>query len=150
MKNEAPQPLIVERTFRAPVKQVWEALTDAEKMKKWYFDVPDFKPETGNTFTFTGEDKGITYLHLCRVTEVIPEKKLSYTWKYDGYEGESLLTFELFPEGDHTRLRLTHAGLHTFPQHNPSFARNSFQGGWDFIINTSLKNYLEGGDDAGR
>ena len=140
MKNE---PLIVERTFNAPVKKVWEALTDKAKMKRWYFDVSGFKPEVGFTFSFTGEDGEKKFIHHCRVTEVIEGKKLSYTWKYEGYEGESLLTFELTPDGDKTKLTLTHAGLETFPQHLKSFARESFAGGWDQIINTSLKNYLE-------
>ena len=37
------------------------------------------------------------------------------------------------------------AGLETFPADNPSFARTSFAGGWTYITDTSLKNYLEKG-----
>ena len=29
------------------------------------------------------------WLHLCKVVEVIPQRKLSYSWKHDGYEGDS-------------------------------------------------------------
>ena len=81
------------------------------------------------------------YLHLCEIIEVIPEKKLTYSWRYDGYEGNSFVTFEVFEEGDETRLKLTHRGLESFPN-NPDFARTNFEMGWDQIINTSLKEYL--------
>lgn len=140
MKN---QPLVVERLLNAPVNKVWEALTVKEKMRTWYFDVSDFKPEVGFAFTFECEDKGVLFLHLCKVTAVEPNRKLSYTWKYQDFEGESLLSFELQPEGNKTRLILTHEGLETFPQHLESFTRESFTGGWDYFINKALPKYLD-------
>lgn len=135
-------PIIIERIYDVPVKKVWKALTDKTEMKKWYFDVSAFKPDVGFEFHFTGGSENKTYLHLCKITEVIPEKKLSHTWRYDGYKGNSLLTFELFPEGDKTRLKLTHSGLESFP-HEPDFAKESFQKGWDYIIGISLKDFVE-------
>lgn len=39
-----PQPFIIERTFNAPVADVWKALTQKELMKEWYFDLSAFKP----------------------------------------------------------------------------------------------------------
>lgn len=141
MKN---QPIIVERIFNAPVKKVWKGITDKDEMKKWYFDLSEFRPEKGFKFEFTGGDtKGKLYLHLCEITEVVPNQKLSYSWRYDGIEGNSLVTFELFEQDDKTLLRLTHEGVETFISDNPDFARGSFEKGWDHIINISLKNYLE-------
>lgn len=138
------QPFVIERTYNAPIAKVWEAITDNNKMKEWYFKMEDFKPEIGFEFTFggTGND-GIKYHHLCKVTEVIPGKKLTHSWKYKDYAGESFVTWELFDEGGKTRLKLTHAGLETFPQENKDFARESFTKGWTHIIGTSLANYLE-------
>ena len=52
----------------------------------------------------------LTFVHLFKVTEVVPQKKLAYTWRYKDFEGSSLVSFELFEEGDKTRLRLTHTG----------------------------------------
>jgi uncharacterized protein YndB with AHSA1/START domain len=46
------EPIVTERLFDAPVATVWKALTDKSKMKKWYFDLPDFKPEKGFQFEF--------------------------------------------------------------------------------------------------
>jgi uncharacterized protein YndB with AHSA1/START domain len=136
-------PIIIERTYEAPVSKVWKALTDVQQMKKWYFDVPDFKPIVGTEFRFTGGTEEHQYLHICIVKEVIPEKLISYSWRYDGYEGDSLVTFELFQEGQRTKVKLTHSGLETFPQSNPDLASKNFLAGWTDILGTSLKNFLE-------
>jgi uncharacterized protein YndB with AHSA1/START domain len=147
-KNNLAEAVIIERTFNASVARVWKALTAAEEMRRWYFDLKEFKPEAGFEFEFTVEHKGVVYDHLCKITEVIPQKKLAYTWRYEGHEGNSLVTFELFADGDKTRLKLTHEGLETFPK-LPSFARKNFMEGWTQIIGSSLKEFVES-DHAGR
>lgn len=137
------QPITVERTFNAPVSKVWSAITNRDEMEKWYFKLKEFKAEPGFKFDFLGgPPDGIQYKHLCEVTEVIKEKKLTYSWRYDGYEGISYVTFELSPEGDKTKLTLTHTGLETFPPIK-DFAKENFAAGWDGIINKSLQKYLE-------
>lgn len=137
-------PLVLERTLNAPVASVWDALTNNAKMKKWYFDIAEFKAEIGFEFQFYGSKDDTRYLHLCKITEIIPEKRLSYTWKYENLPGESTVTFELFEEGLQTRLKLTHTGLESFRTDNPDFAASSFNAGWTYIIGTSLKDFLEG------
>ena len=140
MKSE---PLIVERTYNAPADRVWNALTDINQIRQWYFKLADFKAEPGFEFQFEGGREGRVYLHKCRITEVVPGKKLQYSWRYEGYEGNSFVTFELFPEGNQTRLKLTHAGLETFPASNPDLARENFAAGWNDIIGKNLKEFLE-------
>jgi uncharacterized protein YndB with AHSA1/START domain len=140
MKNE---PFVIERTYDVPVEKVWKAITDKDQMKQWYFDIAAFKPEVGFEFQFTGQGhKGEQYLHLCKITEVVAGKKLKYSWRYKGYEGNSFVTFELFADGDKTRLRLTHEGLETFPK-SQDFAKESFAAGWTELIGTSLKEFVE-------
>jgi uncharacterized protein YndB with AHSA1/START domain len=143
MKNE---PLIIERTYYAPAEMIWNALTDSKQMQQWYFPITDFKPQVGFEFQFEGGSEEKTYLHLCKVTEVIPGKKIAYSWKYDGYTGSSVVTWELFDEGKATRLKLTHEGLETFPGDKSDFARSSFNEGWTYITGKSLKNFVEGVD----
>ncbi len=122
--NQAP--IVLERSFHAPADKVWQALTDKNKMKQWYFDIENFKPELGLEFQFYGEtDDKKSYFHLCKITELIPGKKLKYSWRCDGYPGESFVTFELFDEGDNTRLKLTHCGLETFPADNPDLDKKN-------------------------
>jgi len=137
------EPFFIERTFAVSPARLWQALTDPEQMRQWYFDLPGFKAEVGYEFIFEGGRDDRKYRHLCKVTEVVPEERLSYSWRYEGYEGDSLVTFELVPKEKGTLLRLTHAGLHTFPQNNPDMARESFAEGWLHIIGSSLKIYME-------
>jgi uncharacterized protein YndB with AHSA1/START domain len=143
------EPVVIERPVNAPVQRVWKALTDVEEMRRWYFDLKEFKPEEGFEFEFTVEHKGVKYHHLCKIIEVIAQKKLAYTWRYQGHEGDSLVTLELFADGNKTRLKLTHEGLETFPK-LPPFARKNFMDGWTQIIGSSLKEFLESdGADQG-
>jgi len=141
-KNNLAEAVVIERTFAAPVARVWKALTDVGEMKQWYFDLKEFKPEVGFEFEFTVDHEGMTYHHLCKITEVVPQRKLGYTWRYKGQEGNSLVTIELFADGDKTRLKLTHEGLETFPE-TPAFARKNFMEGWTQIIGSSLKDFVE-------
>jgi len=141
-KTERAEAVVVERILNAPVARVWTALTDVDQMRQWYFDLEEFKPEIGFEFEFIVEHEGNSYHHLCRVTEVIPQKKIAYTWRYKGEAGDSLVTIELSPEGEKTRLKLTHSGIETFPK-TPAYARKNFQAGWTAIIGTELKEFVE-------
>ncbi len=137
-------PFIIERILNASTALVWQAITDKDQMKQWYFDLVDFKAEVGFEFEFDGgTEDGTQYHHVCKITEVIPGKKLTYSWRYEGYEGMSFVTFELTPEGQSTRIKLTHAGLETFPASNPDFAKQNFVQGWTEIIGTGLKGFVE-------
>jgi uncharacterized protein YndB with AHSA1/START domain len=140
------KPLIVERTYNAPIQKVWRAITDKDQMKEWYFELEEFKAEKGFKFQFTGGDENVQYLHECEVLFVDPPHKLSYSWRYPEYNGYSVVTWELFEEGEQkTRLRLSHEGLDSFPKNNPNFAITSFTEGWNSILGDSLKNYVEEG-----
>jgi len=142
MKTNLGEAVVIERTFNAPIAKVWRAITDVDQMRAWYFDLKEFKPEVGFEFEFSVEHEGMTYHHLCRVTEVVPQEKIAYTWRYKGEPGDSLVTLELFAEGDNTRVKLTHTGIETFPK-TPAYARKNFESGWTAIIGTELKQFVE-------
>jgi uncharacterized protein YndB with AHSA1/START domain len=133
--------VVIERTLDAPVARVWKALTDVGEMRSWYFDLKEFQPRVGFEFEFAVEHEGNSYHHLCKITEVIPETKIAYTWRYKGEPGDSLVTFELVPNGEKTMLKLTHEGLETFPQ-TPAFARDNFKAGWT-AISAELQQFVE-------
>jgi uncharacterized protein YndB with AHSA1/START domain len=141
--KEVAEPIILERIFDAPVGRVWKALTDVDQMREWYFDLKEFKAQVGFEFEFIVEHEGNTYHHLCRVTDVVPEKRIAYTWRYKGEPGDSVVTFELSPDGNNkTRLKLTHTGIETFPK-TPTYARKNFEAGWTAIIGSDLKQFVE-------
>ncbi|WP_299276426.1 SRPBCC domain-containing protein [uncultured Psychroserpens sp.] len=136
-------PLILEQEFKAPLERVWRAISEVELMKKWYFDIPEFKAEVGCKFQFEGGEENKRYMHLCEVLEVVPLKKLKYSWRYEGYPGISFVTFELSEHGESTKVKLTHEGIESFT--NPDFKQEKFEGGWKYLIHESLKGYLEEG-----
>jgi uncharacterized protein YndB with AHSA1/START domain len=137
-------PVFIEQLLQAPVFKVWDAISVKEQMKKWYFDLAAFEPVVGFEFQFEGGPEDRIYLHKCRISEVILLQKLSYTWRYEGYPGVSTVNFLLEPQGAGTLLRLVHEDLRTFPADNPDFAAENFREGWTQIIQTYLKEFVEG------
>ena len=132
-------PLVRERVFDAPLDRLWRALTETEAMKERYFDqVQPFEPIVGFAFGFS--DDGSAYQKEWKVTQVVEDQKLALIWAYKGYTGRSEVAFELFGEGDKTRLRITHTGLETFPR-DAHFARQRFEWSWD-LIGDKLSDFL--------
>ena len=133
-------PLVSEYVYENPISQVWEALTDEAAMREWYFpQLISFKPEVGFDFVFSND--GSAYQKAWQVTRVEEGRVLSHSWRYLGYPGKSEVRFELFVEGDKTKLVLTHTGLESFPS-DRHFARSRFENGWAQILGENLKTYL--------
>jgi uncharacterized protein YndB with AHSA1/START domain len=100
--------------FPHPPAVVWEYLTNAELMKLWLMP-NDFEPIEGHEFTFrinpmpAFDFDGIIY---CRVLEIDPFKKLSYSWQLGPGDGsinvDSVVHWELRPRDNGTELLLHH------------------------------------------
>jgi uncharacterized protein YndB with AHSA1/START domain len=136
-------PVIVEQKFSVPRSTVWKSITNEREMKHWFFsEIPAFKPEIGFETQFSVDSGRMIFRHVWKVMEVVPDEKLKLSWKYGGYPGESVVTFELFDENNHTRLMLTHDGVENFPQDIPEFTKESCQQGWEYFINQRLPEYL--------
>jgi uncharacterized protein YndB with AHSA1/START domain len=141
MSSQA-QPLVVEKVINAPINRVWKAITDHSQMQQWYFKMAAFEPKKGFEFAFESGPKGKMFTHVCKITEVIENRRLQHTWSYKGYDGMSVVTWELTDMGGKTKVTLTHAGLETFGD-NPDFARKNFEAGWNSIVGTNLPKFLE-------
>ena len=77
-------------------EEVWEALTDPERLADWFAnDVElDLRPGGGASFRWgNGEERRAT------VTEVDPERRLAFEW-----EDEGEVEFTLADDADGTRL----------------------------------------------
>lgn len=138
------KPLVLEHHYKASAARLWQALVDPEEVRQWYFDIPDFKAVVGHAFSFTGGDETRQYVHHCVVTDVVPEQKLAYSWRYKGIPGDSHVTFEIFPEaGGGTCLRITHSGIESFPGDRlADFSPASFTGGWTYFLREALTKHL--------
>jgi len=133
-------PLIKEFTYNVPIEKVWGALTDKDRMKKWYFpQLQKFKPIVGFKFEF--DDNSAEYQKEWIVTRVIEGRTLAHSWAYNGNPGNSEVIFDLFSE-EHTRLKVTQTDLDSFPDH-PHFKRDRFESGWDNLLGQNLKHLLE-------
>lgn len=142
MKNK--HPIIVVQSFDSPIEKVWNAITDVEQMRQWYFDnIPDFKPEVGFETRFIVQSDERNFTHIWRVTEVILLKKIGYTWDFEEYSGQGFSTFDLAEKGGKVNLSLTSHVIRNFPDNIPEFKRESGQAGWEYLIKKSLKEFLE-------
>ena len=106
-------PIVVEQVYKASSDKAWAAITVKEKMTQWFFDnILEFKPEPGfeTRFDISVEDRH--FRHLWKVVEVIPKQKLSYEWRFEGYDGLGLSIFELFvEEPSSVRIKLNYSVL---------------------------------------
>lgn len=138
------KPITVQYKINAPLEKAWNALTDKNEMKSWYFDIRDFVLETGKEFNFYEPGEAKKYHHQCRILEIVPNRKLKHTWSYPEFsDAVTTVTWELQEEGSGTLVTLTHDNIEGFDGLGENFSRKSFTEGWNGIIGQSMKNYLE-------
>lgn len=127
---------------QATPQRVFEALTTPEQYPKWF--APDPKVDCGNIvieprvggkvrFEMLGAD-GSKHVGVGEITEIVENKKLSYTWSWEnepGFGENSQVTWELFEATNHrdpdqpaTEIVLTHDRL------NSAAERSDHTGGW--------------------
>lgn len=140
----APETLAIERlspdTIRfvrildAPRETVWRYLTEAELRKQWFSGGTDARPGGEVEMIFDHDNLSADDVpypeHYAKwkgakgveqVVEYDPPRLLAFSW--DGGK-EGVARFELFDEGERTRLVLTHSGI-TGPGPMANFG-----GGW--------------------
>ncbi len=143
MKKTDP-PVVVEHILNAKIEDVWKIITEIEHMSKWFFDnIPSFEAVVGFETRFTVSTGERSFPHIWKITEVDTGKKITYNWKYEGYEGDSSVHFELFLKDDKTLIRLTTEILEDFTLDIPEFKRESCVGGWNYFIKDNLPKYLD-------
>jgi uncharacterized protein YndB with AHSA1/START domain len=136
--------ITVEQIYDISSDLVWRAITEVDQMRRWFFqNIESFKPEVGFETQFNVRVRNKNFQHQWRLTEVIPKKKLTYNWKYEGYPGDSFVIFELIELNKKTKLKLTHVQTESFPDDIEEFSRESGIAGWNYFIKKSLKDYLE-------
>lgn len=131
-------------TIKATADKIWEALTNKEQMKEWYFDIPDFELMIGTTFNFFEPGGKNEFHHQCTIKEIEPNKKFSHTWTHPELsKGESVVTWFLNEENGITKVVLEHEGVENFADAGPMFVPENYQMGWDGFLGV-LKNYMNG------
>lgn len=112
MKNRFTARTSVE--MLVPPEKVWEALTNPDLIRQYLFGteaISDWKE--GSTITYRGEWEGKPYEDKGVIRKVIPGKMLQSTyWSSmsgtdDSPENYALVTYELEPVEDNTRITVT-------------------------------------------
>ena len=138
-------PVRINYLLNAPAEKVWQAITNKEAMKEWYFDIPDFEMEIGRVFNFYEPGEKKQYHHRCDILDIIPHKRLKHTWTHPAHSNAvTEVIWELVvEEGNKTRVFLTHDGLEKLIDAGPDFTRENYLSGWHQIVGESLKNFVE-------
>jgi uncharacterized protein YndB with AHSA1/START domain len=119
-----------ETLINAPVERVWELITEAEHLGRWFGDAGaeiDLRP--GGAIVLRWAEYGT---NRGRVVAVEPHTRFSYRWapfKDPGGEepddgNSTLVEFTLQPEGDATRLRVVESGFASLATSDEQRAKN--------------------------
>lgn len=103
--------------FEHPLEIVWQYLTKPELMEQWLMK-NDFQPVVGMDFQFrTGPIPSLDFdgIFYCKVLEVDPLKRLSYSWKSGPGDGvinlDSVVVWTLVAKDKGTEVFLEHRGF---------------------------------------
>ncbi len=129
--------------FNCDTKTLWNAISNPEIMRLWYFDnIPDFKAKVAFQTQFLITNEGRQFTHNWEITDVIEEKKLSYVWTYDEYPGKSEVQFLIEERPKGSNLNFSFDVLEDFPQDIPEFKRESCIAGWNYFLTERLVDFM--------
>ncbi len=127
MKTPERAVIRMDRFYRYPPSAVWNALTDPALHARWWA-AGDVRPIVGHRFDL---DMGPWGKQPCEVLQVETGRLLKYRFATGTLD--TIITWELAPEGTGTRLKLTHEG---FDLDSP-LGRAAFEGmkpGWPGVL----------------
>ncbi len=114
--------------LRHPPEKVWRALTEPALLAEWLLPAIGFELAPGAAFTFqTQAYPGWDGTVDCRMLEIEPQRKLSYTWTVPSLE--TVVTFTLAPTEAGTRLSIVQTGFR--PEQKPEFGGARY--GWKMM-----------------
>lgn len=128
------------RRFPVTTERLWAWLTDDELLQRW---LPGCRIEgrVGGAVFFDFGEQGAATGTVSVASLPDPDGRLVHSWRWDGVP-ESRVTWELQPDGDGSRLTLTHGEV------LPEPARD-FATGWHVMLDAlALSQSDESTDDA--
>ena len=129
----------LERTYATDPKDLWSALTEPDRLARWFARVEgDLSLNGAFVIYFDADDPDERTLG--QVLRCDPPSQLEVSWFFQE-EGQSRLSVALIPDGDATRLVLDHARL-------PADAAAGYSAGWHTYLE-QLEADLGGGDGSG-
>ena len=132
-----------ETKINAPVSKVWDALTNPEQIKKYFFGtnaISDWK--VGSPLEFKGEWEGKEYHDKGTILKSEKNKLFQYTYlssmsgKEDIPENYSTVTYELSAKNGSTTLKILQDGNET------DESKQHSEQNWSYVLN-AMKDLLE-------
>lgn len=108
------------RTYATDPSDLWDALTTAERLSRWFLPVSG-ELKLGGRYQFEGNAGGT-------IESCDPPERIRATWEYAG--GVSWVTLTLTPRSDGTHLELAHEA-HLIPGFTDRFGPGAVGVGWD-------------------
>ncbi|MGZ8749639.1 MAG: SRPBCC domain-containing protein [Pseudonocardia sp.] len=151
--------IVRETVVAAPVQRVWEVLTQAEHVGRWFgADEAEIDLRPGGSFVMTWAEHGVG---LARVERVEEPTLFSFRWALEpGLEPEpgeeTLVEFTLVEKGDGTLLRVVESGFSKLdrPAEKQEWHRERNVDGWRQVLEAVAGHFLHRSssapDDPGR
>ncbi len=130
------------RTVRAPASQVYRAFTNAMALREWLCDAATVQPRPGGRI-YLAWNSG--YYVSGDYVKLIENQEISFRSRGRDEPGPTAVNVSIQPEGDLTRLTLTHSGL--WDSEKWTRARHEIHWGWEKGLN-NLVSVLESGEDT--
>ncbi|MES2154585.1 MAG: SRPBCC domain-containing protein [bacterium] len=135
-----------------PVEKVWRALTEPEQLGLWLMNFDndpgemktDFRPVVGTAYRLEArKGRGWRGYVAGDVLEVVPKKRLVYTWAHSTYQDAHpvRVEFTLEPTSTGTRICMVQSG---FVGVKGWFSRKGLQMGWKKMLKSGLPPVLDG------
>lgn len=131
-------------TIKSQRHVVFNALTDADQLMRWFPTRVESDPRPGGKFKFAWEfaNPNENGSQQGEYVEVVPNEKLSYTWTADSVL--TLVTFVLSEADGETTVELNHSTDQEGADEKKLHDDHANQ--WGFFL-MNLKSYLEAGVD---
>jgi uncharacterized protein YndB with AHSA1/START domain len=130
--GEPARRLIAERSYPTSADDLWDALTNAERIPRWFLPVSgDLR--LGGRFQLEGNAGGT-------ITTCDPPRHLGITWEYGGMV--SWVDVHLTPDGDATALRLEHVATIGGDDKWDEYGPGAVGIGWDLTL-AGLAQHVE-------
>lgn len=126
--------VVAQRTYATDRGDLWDALTNAERLPRWFLPVTgDLR--VGGRYQLEGNAEGT-------IERCDPPARLAITWEYGG--GLSWVEVTLQPNGDGTTLELLHEAP-IMPEFWEQYGPGAVGVGWDLSL-MALGVHLETGE----
>jgi len=121
---------------------VFEVISRPEHLSQWWPDEADIEPEAGASghIVFHNTDRADTVQPIT-VVEIEPPTRFSFRWAYDdgrvpSVDNSFLVTFDLEPSGEGTRVRMTETGFRERGWEAAVIEQqyNDHVTGWDYFV----------------